>query len=156
MINQFDWEGRSTERLRQEIREFLGCRKVTINDIHDFKAWFFINVFSNAIKRSQRIEHTYTYFRENKIEPFTSKKLEKHTGSAHREFEQQLFQSIYDKLDEKTKLLMDELLSDDAESDDDEINDDSEIKFKHIKIDIPGAKLKNVFRAIQKIDCLKQ
>jgi TnpA family transposase len=154
MINRFDWEGRSTERFRQEIREFLGCRKVTINDIHDFKAWLFKNVFPNAIKRSQRIEHAYTYFRENKIEPFTSKELEKHIGSAHREFEQQLFQSIYDKLDEKTKLLMDELLSDDAESDDDEINDASEIKFKHFKIDIPGAKLKNVFRAIQKIDCL--
>lgn len=51
---------------------------------------------------------------------------------------------------------MDKLLSDDAESDDDEIDDDSEIKFKHLKIDIPDAKLKNVFRAIQKIDFLKQ
>ena len=30
------------------------------------------------------------------------------------------------------------------------------IKFKHLKIDIPGAKLKNVSRAVQKIDCLKQ
>ena len=36
------------------------------------------------------------------------------------------------------------------------IIDDSEIKFKHLKIDIPGAKLKNVSRAIEKIDCLKQ
>ena len=51
---------------------------------------------------------------------------------------------------------MDELLSDDVESDNDEINDDSEIKFKHLKINIPGAKLKNVSRAVQKIDCLKQ
>lgn len=156
MINQFDWEGRSTKRFRQEVRELLGYRKVTGNDIHDFKEWLFKNVFSNAIKRSQRIEHAYIYFRENKIEPFTSKELEKHIGSAHREFEQQLFQSIYDKLDEKTKLLVDELLSDDVESNDDEINDDSEIKFKHLKVDIPGAKLKNVFRAIQTIDCLKK
>src|SRR3990167_2875758 len=78
MINQFDWEGRSTERFRQEIREFLGYRKVTSNDIYDFKAWLFKNIFPK------------------------------------------------------------------------------EIKFKHLKIDIPGAKLKNVFRAIKKIDCLRQ
>src|SRR3989338_403039 len=156
MINQFDWEGRSTKRFRQEVRELLGYRKVTSNDMHDFKAWLFKNVFPNAIKRSQRIEHAYTYFRENKTEPFTSKELERHISSAHREFEQQLFETIYSKLNEKTKLLMNELLSDDAESDNDEINDDSEIKFKHLKIDIPGAKLKNVSRAVQKIDCLKQ
>ena len=51
--------------------------------------------FLNAVRKSQRIEHAYNYFRENKIEPFTSKELEKHIGSAHREFEQQLFESIY-------------------------------------------------------------
>src|SRR5579872_1328731 len=37
MINKFDWEGRSTERFRQEIRECIGYRKVTSNDIHNFK-----------------------------------------------------------------------------------------------------------------------
>jgi hypothetical protein len=156
MINQFDWEGRSTERFRHEIRELIGYRKVTVEDICALKAWLFKNIFPNAIKKSQRIEHAYTYFRENKIEPFTSKELERHVNSAHREFEQQLFKSIYDKLSVNTKLLIDELLSDDAESDNDEINDNSEIKFKHLKIDIPGAKLKNVYRAVQKIDCLTQ
>lgn len=156
MIDQFDWEGRSTKRFRQEIREFFRYRKATVDDVLALKAWLFKNIFPNAAKRSQRIEHAYTYFRENKIEPFTSKELERHVSSAHREFEQQLFETIYSKLTENTKQLMDELLSDDAESDHDEANDDSEIKFKHLKIDIPGAKLKNVSRAVQKIDCLTQ
>src|SRR5690349_5577809 len=61
-INQFDWEGRSTERFRQEIREFIGYRKVTLDDICALKAWLFKNIFPIAIKRSQRIEHAYTYF----------------------------------------------------------------------------------------------
>lgn len=156
VINQFDWEGRSTKRFRQEIRELLGYRKVTSNDTHDFGAWLFKNVFPHAIKRSQRIEHAYTYFRNKKIEPFTSKELERHISSFHNEFEQKLFESIYAKLNETTKLLMDELLSEDTESCDDETNNDSEIKFRHLKMDIPGARLKNVLRAIQKIDCLKQ
>jgi hypothetical protein len=51
-------------------------------------------------------------------------------------------------------------MTDDSENDDDindsEVNDEIKIKFKHIKTDIPGAKLKNISRAIQKINCLKQ
>ena len=93
-----------TTSFRQEIREFFGYRKVTVDDIFALKAWLFKNIFSNAIKKSQRIEHAYTYFRENKIEPFTSKELERHVSSAHREFEQQLFETIYSNLNEKTKL----------------------------------------------------
>jgi TnpA family transposase len=162
LINNFDWEGRSTERFRQEIRGILGYRAATQGDINNLKLWLFVNVLPNAVKRSQRIEYAYTYFRENKIEPFTLKELERHIRSAHREFEQQLFKSIYSGLIDKTKLQMDEFLSDDPDGvDDDEIDDNklsdgSNTKFKHIKLDIPGVKLKNVSRAIQKINCLKQ
>lgn len=161
-INYFDWEGRSTERFRQEIRGFLGYREATQSDILDLKSWLAKNVLPNAVRRSQRIEYAYTYFRENRIEPFTSKELERHIRSAHREFEQRLFESIYSKLTDETKLQIDELLAGDSESEDDdeiddnEVNDELKIKFKHIKIDIPGVKLKNVSRAIQKINCLKQ
>jgi hypothetical protein len=159
-INQFDWEGRSTKRFRQEIRELLQYRKATLSDISDLKIWLTKNVFHNAVKRSQRIEYAYIYFRENKLEPFTSKELEKHIHSAHHEFEQQLFNLIYGVLTEKSKYLMnnllDEILDEDYDFINNEENDQSKIKFKHLKKDIPGAKLKNISHAIQKITCLKQ
>jgi hypothetical protein len=160
-INQFDWEGsRSTKRFRQEIRGLLGYRKATLSDISDLKIWLTKNVFHNAVKRSQRVEYAYTYFRENKIEPFTSKELEKHVHSAHHEFEQQLFNSIYCGLTEKSRSLMDELLDENCDENDESINNEennlSQIKFKHLKKDIPGAKLKNISHALQKINCLKQ
>jgi hypothetical protein len=160
IISHFDWEGRSTERFRQEIREFIGYREATKNDVFNLKLWLFKNVFPNSVKRSQRIEYAYIYFRENRIEPFTSKELERHIHSAYREFEQELLNSVYSKLTDETKLQIDELLTDDSESDDNindsEANDELKIKFKHIKTDIPGAKLKNISQAIQKINYLKQ
>jgi TnpA family transposase len=161
-INNFDWEGRSTQRFRQEIRRFLGYREATQSDIKDLKLWLSANVFPNAVKMPQRIEYAYTYFHEKRIEPFTSNKLERHIRSAYYQFEQQLFESICTKLTDVTKSQMDELLVDDSENndnsetDDSEANDKSKIKFKHIKIDIPGVKLKNVSQAIQKINCLKR
>ena len=160
IINNFDWEGRSTERFRKDIREFLGYREATLNDIYDLKSWLTKNVMPNAINKSQQIEYAYNYFRENRIEPFTSKELERHVRSTHHEFEQKLFESIYNRLPDETKSQMDELLAvdndDDVEIDGKEIDDEIKIKLKHIKIDIPGAKLKNVYRAIQKIDFLKK
>lgn len=160
IINNFDWEGRSTERFRKDIREFLGYREATLNDIYDLKSWLTKNVMPNVINKSQQIEYAYNYFRENRIEPFTSKELERHVRSTHHEFEQKLFESIYNRLPDETKSQMDELLAvdndDDVEIDGKEIDDEIKIKLKHIKIDIPGAKLKNVYRAIQKIDFLKK
>jgi hypothetical protein len=136
-IDQFDWEGSSTERFRQEIRKLLGYRKVTNSDIQGLKTWLFDNVFSNAGRKSQRIEHAYIYFREHKIEPFTSNKLDRYIRSAYYEFEQSLFQSIYSALSEKSKLQMDDLLSEDLDIADE--NDEctaSKIKFRHIKREV--------------------
>lgn len=155
-LGNFDWEGRSTERFRREIREFLGFREATLQDIDSLKTWLSKEVFPKAVKKPQQIEHAYIYFRNNKIEPFTSKELERHIKSAHNEFEQNLFFSIDDQLLNKTKLMIDAILSDDDKVGDSKITDDLAIKFHHLKKDTPDAKLKNVDHAILKINCLEQ
>ena len=151
-IDDFDWEGRSTKRFRTEIRNLLGYKKATLGDVDKLKEWLIENVFLNNVRKSQRIEHAYEYFRTQRIEPFTSKELTRHIQSAH-----QLFDSIYIELSDKTKKMMDSLLIDDSEIDDDEQdNNEFEIRFRHLKQDIPGAKLKNVALAIQKVNHLKK
>ena len=157
LIKNFDFEGRSSERFRQEIRNLLGYRKVTLKDIDQLKCWLIENVFPDAVKKTQQIEYAYEYFRSKRIEPFTSKELDRHINSAHKIFERQLFYSIYNELSDVTKTTMDSLLSDDDESDNEsELEDLSHIKFKHLKQDIPGAKLKNVEFAINKINYLRK
>lgn len=156
-INTFDWEGRSTERFRQEIRNLLGYKKASLQDIDKLKVWLIKNIFPNSVRKSQQIEHAYEYFRQQHMEPFTSKELERHIHSAHQIFEQQLFDSIHNELTDKTKRMIDGLLVDDSEIDDEPSEYNAlEIRFKHLKQDIPGAKLKNVTHAIQKINYLKQ
>lgn len=155
VIKNFDFEGRSTERFRQEIRLLLGYRKATLKDIDQLKIWLIENVFPTAAKKSQQIAFAYEYFRSNRKEPFTSKELERHINSAHKIFETKLFHSILNALPDTTKATMDLLLSDD-EASEDESDNIPNIKLKHIKHDIPGAKLKNVAFAIEKIDFLHQ
>ncbi len=156
-INKFDWEGRSTERFRQEIRKLLGYKQATLNDVEDLKIWLKKKVFPNIIKRPQQMEYAYIYFREERIEPFTSKEMNRHIRSAHKEFEKDLFESIYRQLSGETIKSMDALLTENTDNNDENVNENlDDIKFKHLKRDIPGAKLKHVAHAIQKIHCLNQ
>jgi len=104
-----------------------------------------------GLKKTQQVEHAYQYFRQKQLEPFTSKELSRHIQSAYQCFEQQLFDSIYCLLSEKTQETMDLLLEDGDVDDDNE-----EGPFRHLKQDIPGAKLKNVAHAVEKISCLDQ
>lgn len=158
LVDDFDFEGRSTDRFRQEIRNLLGYREATLQDVDKFKLWMIKNVFQNGVKKSQQIEHAYEYFRQERIEHFASRELERYISSAHKIFEQQLFNSIHAELSSDTKAVMDSLLTDEAIKDEDEpeLENISEIKFRHLKQDIPGAKLKNVAFAIQKIKYLQQ
>lgn len=156
-IDDFDWEGRSTRRFRQEVRNLLGYKTPTSSDIDKLKSWLITEVFPKAPRKSQRLEFAYDYFRLQKIEPFTSKELERIISSAHQIFEKQLFDSLHDQLSDNSKQMMDALLIDDSETEEDEKNDNKniEIIFKHLKQDIPGARLKNVEFSIRKINCLK-
>jgi len=125
-INEFDWEGRSTKRFRQEVRELLGYKKASLEDIEKLKTWLIANVFPSAVKKSQRVEYAYEYFCEYKIEPFTSQELERHIDSAHLVFEQQLFDSIHDTLSEQTKKMMDILLSEEGDTDNENQDEDDD------------------------------
>lgn len=65
-IDDFDWEGRSTKRFRTEIRNLLGYKKATPDDVDKLKEWLIKNVFPNNVRKSQRIEHAYEYFQGNR------------------------------------------------------------------------------------------
>lgn len=154
-LKHFNFEGRSTERFRQEIRTYTGYRLATLNDVTELQAWLTKEVFPYVVKLTEQMEYAYTYFSERKIEPFTSGELERYVRSAHRKFEQELFCSIENALSDNTKEMMDKLLSEeDLEDNDEESQPGEEIKFRHLKHGIPGAKLKHVERALEKIDCL--
>lgn len=155
-IDNFDWEGRSTERFRSEIRELLGYKKATLQDADRLKSWLAKEVFPNTVKRTEQIAHAYEYFRKQRIEPFTSGRMDRYIKSAYYSFEQQLFESINVNLSDKTKKIMDSLLMGGDEPEDEEFDDIYQIKFKHLKTDIPGAKLKHVAHAMQKISCLNR
>lgn len=156
-IRNFDFEGRSTERFRQEIRDLAGYKKATLSDIDALTAWLHKEVFPLGVRRAEQTEHAYTFFSQKKIEPYTSKELSRHIGSAHKKFEDNLFSTINNALSKETRNEIDALLTEEDARDNKSETDNAEeinIKFNTLKKSTPGARLKHITKALAKIECL--
>ena len=150
-------ENRTSERFHQKIRDFLGYKKATLSNSEKLISWLIENVLIDAPTIPQACENTGQFFRANKLESFTPRELERYVRSAAQQFEKQFFTKIYSKLSTRTINIIDGILINDVgNTDDEDISETLNIKLRHLKKDIPAAKLKNVFSEINKIDRIKQ
>lgn len=117
-LTTIDWENRTSERFHQEIRDFLGYRKATLLDSEKLIIWLIEHVLINAPAIPQACEQTKQFFRENKLESFTARELERYVRSAAQQFEKQLFTNSYSQLSAYNINIIDSILSDDVNSSD--------------------------------------
>lgn len=149
-LDSFNWKSRTVERFKKEVRGYFSFRAAKKEDFINLKSWLKLEVFPQALRSFTHLEHSYSYFRKKRIEPTSVNKLSKYVKSAYREFEQDLFLCVYQKLSSQCLLNIDNLIS--ADDVDDE---QTGIKFKDLKKHVPGAKLKNVEFELGKLNCLR-
>ncbi|MEO8963234.1 MAG: DUF4158 domain-containing protein [Gammaproteobacteria bacterium] len=82
LAENIDWENRTSERFRQEIRDFLGYRKAVITDSEKLIAWLIKDVLPQVPTVPQSCEQANQFFRDNKLESFTPRELERYVRSA--------------------------------------------------------------------------
>jgi Domain of unknown function (DUF4158) len=108
---QYDWEGRTIKGHRTQIREHLAFREATALDTEEMKTW----LIAEKLASDQQMEHLKVIvagrFRDLKIEPPTTDRLERLIRSACSTYEQQLFADILQRLPPTTRTLLDELLT---------------------------------------------
>jgi len=149
-IATFDWDGRTAERYRQTIREYLGYRVANIQDIALAINYLVDNVIPRYHPDSVIIEQLRSYFVKNRIEIVSTKQLESYILSAKQQFEQRLFSKIFNNLTQENLLLIDLVL------DKGSAEDNGVIELSELKKDIAGAKIKNIQYAIDKIKLLSK
>lgn len=156
-FSEVHWQGRSTERFRQEIRQFLGYQPSTVVDSKKLISWLIENVMPNAPTLPQCYEKSYQFFRDHALEPFTPKKLDRYIRSATYNFEKLLFLNVFTQLSSDTKKSMEDLLKDDSidMDQDDQVKPLLDIMLRHLKKDIAGRKLKHVNFEIDKLNRLR-
>ena len=149
-VMSFDWNARTGERYRQEIRQYLGYRATNTEDIALTINYLVDNLIPRHLSDSVLLEQTRLYFAKNKIEIVGTKQLENYILLANQKFEQQFLGKIFNNLNQENLLLIDRILSKDSDE------DHGVIELYELKQDIAGAKIKNVQDAIDKINLLGQ
>lgn len=155
VLHDFDWNSRTVKRFRQEIRNFYGYTAATVKDSKAFVAWLISNVLPNAQTLPQCRERAKLFFKEQKLESFSEKEIDRYINSARQSFEQDLFHRIFSHLSEDTKTTFEALLLDDSDVDDDEeITNTTEILLRHLKRSGIGSSLQIADNEVFKLNKL--
>ena len=143
--DDFKWDGRTAERYRQEIRDYLGYRVANNKDVEILTSFLIDELISIGSSDLVLLEQSRLYFAKHKIETVSNEQLEDYISAAISKFEQRFLQQIFDELNPEDCILFDMTL-----------DTDSDINLAELKRDIPGAKVKNIKDAITKINLLAQ
>lgn len=138
------------KRFRSEIRHHFGFREPSAADRHNLNCWLIRFIFPNGFTWEQMLEQAYTYFREQKIEPFAYKQLERFLHSAHRQFEVNFFKTVEQLLSSDTKKAFDNLLADEDNTDPNDL-----IKFVELKKETTELKIDAILYEIKKYQTLQ-
>jgi hypothetical protein len=105
-VMSFDWNARTGERYRQEIRQYLGYRVTNTEDIALTINYLVDNLIPRHLSDSVLLEQIRLYFAKNKIEIVGIKQLENYILLANQKFEQQFLGKIFNNLNQENLLLM--------------------------------------------------
>lgn len=108
---QYDWQGRSIEYHRAEIRRLLDFRESTLADGEQMKQWLIAEVLPLEHQEERVREEAYTWFRRMHLEAPTPDRLKRLIRSAIHLFEQQLYEATLARLPESTQAALDALLA---------------------------------------------
>lgn len=173
------WQSRTTERFRAEIREYLGYREATENDAQKLINFLMQEHLKQAPSFEKTLELAYEYFKQKRIEPFSEKQLLRYIKSANAQFEDRVFNNVYQALSSNSLDHIEILLKQQEEDDEAEeklleqnieliseketnenikekITPETDVRLRHLKQDIQGAKLKHVEFELKKIALVKQ
>ncbi len=107
---QYDWSGRMAMYHRNQIREFFGFRRATVEDAKALVDWLLTSVLSRVAALEHLKEIVYQRFRDLKIEPPTPGRIERLIRSAKRTYENHFFTLSLSQLSPSCRAAIDELL----------------------------------------------
>ncbi|MEI6187189.1 MAG: hypothetical protein WCP46_01640 [Alphaproteobacteria bacterium] len=118
-----DDQHRTIRQFKQEIHSLFGFRATTLNDKSAFISYCKTYIFPLAPKPDEAIEQALEYFKNQKLEPYSDKQLNRFFSEVNHQFEANLFAKITQSLSDDTKKKLDQLLIIDDLADDGSAND---------------------------------
>jgi len=108
---RYVWRGRTFERDRQAVRERLGFREISVEEVEALTLWLENQPLLSEDQAIAKLKGlAYSYLRERHLEPSSPDRLDRAVRTALHRFEQRFFQSIWRKLSPAAQAALDSLL----------------------------------------------
>ena len=155
LFKKYEWVGRTFERLRASIREFLGFREFTVQDGEELTAWLCEKVLPYERNSSYLESAVYKRLRDLSLEPPTRQRVERLIRSAVKTTEKKFCASICSQISIASRKKMDELLNTKDGLDDDQSHFRQSV-FHFLKTDPGRTSLKSILKEISKLQCIRE
>lgn len=154
LYSQYNWQGRTIKNHRAEIRELFGFRTATLSDSEEIFQWLIVYILPSELRFEVLQAEIYQRFRAAKIEPPTTKQVERLIRSAINQYETNFCNQILAKLSTETVNEIDIILSTSIEENQINSSDSSKLKtsdFAFLKTDPGPVGLETFLTEIEKL-----
>ncbi len=127
---QYSWEGKTIKNHRAEIRAFFGFRLGTNEDIKEMRQWLKTKVLDHSLKKESLKTEVHHEYHRRKIERTTEAQIEDIVESAIYAYEQEFYESTYQKLSPTSISQMDALMESWVDMENEETGEEKEDKHK--------------------------
>lgn len=106
-FQEYDWDGRTIKYHRAQIRDYMGFRESTSEDMEQIKSWLQANILPQELQIERIRENVLHHLRQLHLIPPTHEQLERNIKSAIHQYEEHISQSIFIKLSNPSKSKLD-------------------------------------------------
>lgn len=160
----YEWNGRTGQRHRKKILNFLGLRRPAGNDLQRLRAWLTADILPQDVPFEQLQELAVEWFANQSLAPLDPTPLERLLRSTSHAFETELFQAIANLLSPETKASIDILLIIEDPNGNDETDDiengssvnNTALGLSHLKADAGRIGLDSVLQELVKLSRIRQ
>jgi TnpA family transposase len=111
MWADYDWRGRTIKYHRAEIRSLFDFREATAEDSESVMTWLRDHILTQERDLERVTEAALQRFRELKLEPPTTERLDRVIRSTLRGFEEEFSRKVFERLSPSTAAALDSLLA---------------------------------------------
>ena len=154
-LSDYKWKGRTIKKHRDQIRDYLGFRPMTLVDKQTLKEQLVQEVLPLGQHFGALRDHVAQWLRQQRIEPPSAKELTRLIHSASRTHEPAFCEQIAAKIPAKARSAMDQLLKTRTVLEDDE-SQFHQSEFNRLKSDPGRLGLKSLLQEIEKLQSIRQ
>lgn len=147
LFKSYDIENRSCRYHKNQIRKYLGFRETTNEDNAAVAEWLSENF--ECYNKSKVTLAAYQRFRDLKVEPPSSDRLERLVNSSAARYEKIMFERLHSRISDETKILIDTFIST-------PMKDSRHESFSTLKSDPKKIGLESVLNEIHKLETIKK